>query len=354
MAFRADNGFTRFMDLVGSGRLEPARSNLYGVEIAIPPVLAANDDNVRRNQRNHYDYVNALADDVTIPGRRITTGQVRSVGAMRRFATDTSFSEMSVSFLLPKDLYHRDMFEKWMNYTASDAENRVTFYSEYTTTVRIKKWEVGSPIVYQGRTNDGDLYSQRLNKADEDGRVTKVPYDPTLKVSTFWDLGMADKTSIWFCQQKGTAIHLIDYFEDSGESLEYYASILQDRGYIYDTHYLPHDANVREIGTGKSRVEIAQSLGLSTSIVPKMSIEDGINAVRMTLSRCYFDFEKTKDGLDALIQYRWAVNDKGESKNRPQHDWTSHSADAFRYLCTGLQETKNWATQINYPKLGIV
>jgi hypothetical protein len=152
------------MDLVGSGRLEPARSNLYGVEIAIPPVLAANDDNVRRNQRNHYDYVNALADDVTIPGRRITTGQVRSVGAMRRFATDTSFSEMSVSFLLPKDLYHRDMFEKWMNYTASDAENRVTFYSEYTTTVRIKKWEVGSPIVYQGRTNEGDLYSQRLNR----------------------------------------------------------------------------------------------------------------------------------------------------------------------------------------------
>ena len=82
----------------------------------------------------------------------------------------------------------------------------------------------------------------------------------------------------------------------------------------YDTHYLPHDANVREIGTGKSRVEIAQSLGLTTSIVPKMSIEDGINAVRMTLSRCYFDFEKTKEGLDALRQYRWAVNDKGEKQ----------------------------------------
>jgi hypothetical protein len=164
MAFRADNGFTRFMDLVGSGRLEPARSNLYGIEIAVPPVLAANDDNVRRNYQNHYDYVNALADDVTIPGRRITTGQVRSVGAMRRFATDTSFSEMSVSFLLPKDLYHRDMFEKWMNYTASDAENRVTFYNEYTTNIRIKKWEVGSPIVFEGRTNDGQQYEQRLNR----------------------------------------------------------------------------------------------------------------------------------------------------------------------------------------------
>jgi len=200
----------------------------------------------------------------------------------------------------------------------------------------------------------GAIYSQSLAKADTEGRITKVPYDSTIKVDTYWDLGMRDKTAIWFVQQKGSAIHLIDYFEDSGESLEYYASVLDDRGYVYDTHYLPHDANVREIGTGKSRLEIAQSLGLVTSIVPKMSIEDGINATRMTLGRCWFDYEKTKDGLDALRQYRWAVTDKGETKNRPQHDWTSHSADAFRYVCTGLQETKNWSSEIKYPRLGIV
>lgn len=200
----------------------------------------------------------------------------------------------------------------------------------------------------------GAIYSQSLAKADTEGRITKVPYDSTIKVDTYWDLGMRDKTAIWFVQQKGSAIHLIDYFEDSGESLEYYASVLDERGYIYDTHYLPHDANVREIGTGKSRLEIAQSLGLVTSIVPKMSIEDGINATRMTLGRCWFDYEKTKDGLDALRQYRWAVTDKGETKNRPQHDWTSHSADAFRYVCTGLQETKNWSSRIEYPRLGIV
>ena len=200
----------------------------------------------------------------------------------------------------------------------------------------------------------GSIYSQSLSKADKEGRITKVPYDSTIKVDTYWDLGMRDKTAIWFVQQKGSAIHLIDYFEDSGESLEYYASILDERGYVYDTHYLPHDANVREIGTGKSRLEIAQSLGLVTSIVPKMSIEDGINATRMTLSRCWFDYEKTKDGLDALRQYRWAVTDKGETKNRPLHDSTSHAADSFRYVCTGLQETKNWSTKIEYPRLGIV
>ena len=200
----------------------------------------------------------------------------------------------------------------------------------------------------------GSIYAMSLSKADKEDRITKVPYDSTLKVDTFWDLGMRDKTAIWFCQQKGSAIHLIDYFEDSGESLEYYASVLDERGYTYGTHYLPHDANVREIGTGKSRLEIAQSLGLRTSIVPKMSLEDGINATRMTLSRCWFDYEKTKEGLDALRQYRWATTDKGEQKNRPLHDWTSHSADAFRYLCVGLQESQNWGVKINYPKLAIV
>lgn len=200
----------------------------------------------------------------------------------------------------------------------------------------------------------GSIYALSLAKADKENRVTKVPYDSTIKVDTYWDLGMKDKTAIWFAQQKGSAIHLIDYYENSGESLEHYASVLDDKDYIYDTHYLPHDAKVREIGTGKSRMEIAQSLGLPTSIVPKMSIEDGINAVRMTLSRCWFDHDKTKEGLDALRQYRWAMSDKGETKNKPQHDWTSHSADAFRYLCVGLQETKNWSTEIKYPRLGIV
>ena len=200
----------------------------------------------------------------------------------------------------------------------------------------------------------GSIYGKSLQLADEQNRVTKVPYDSKHKVNTFWDLGMADKTSIWFVQQVGSAIHLIDYEEDSGEGLEYYAGMLQDKGYVYDTHYFPHDASVREIGTGNSRIETAQSLGLVTSIVPKLSVEDGINAVRMILSRCWFDHEKTKLGLDALRQYRWSTTERGEVKNRPVHDWTSHSADAFRYLAVGLNTSSNWSTEIKYPSLGIM
>ena len=255
------------------------------------------------------------------------------------------------------DLYQHGVHnEKWYTKLFKASETKVVKHEELEEAKKMMPPEIyESEYECSFESNAiGSIYALGLNKADDEKRITKVPYDPTIKVNTFWDLGMQDKTAIWFCQQKRTAIHLIDYFEDSGESLEYYANVLDDKKYVYDTHYLPHDANVREIGTGKSRVEIAQSLGLVTSIVPKRSIEEGINAVRMTLARCYFDFDKTKEGLDALRQYRWAVDDKGVAKNRPEHNWTSHSADAFRYLCTGLQETKNWNTEIKYPKLGIV
>ena len=255
------------------------------------------------------------------------------------------------------DLYNHGLQdEQWFAKSFKASETKVVEQEELDEAKKLMP-----PEIYEAEyecsfesSAIGSIYAQSLAKCDQEGRVTKVPYDSTLKVDTYWDLGMRDKTAIWFCQQKGSAIHLIDYLEDSGESLEYYAHTLDNKGYVYDTHYLPHDANVREIGTGKSRLEIAQSLGLVTSIVPKMSVEDGINAVRMTLGRCWFDYEKTKEGLDALRQYRWAINDKGETKNRPLHDWTSHSADSFRYLCTGLQETKNWSSKISYPRLGIV
>jgi len=200
----------------------------------------------------------------------------------------------------------------------------------------------------------GSIYAKGLTKAEEDGRITKIPYQTDTKVNTFWDLGMQDKTAIWFVQIKGSAFHIIDYYENSGESLEFYASVLDEKKYLYDTHYLPHDANVRELGTGVSRVETAQSLGMRTSIVPKLSIDDGINAVRMLLSRCWFDHEKCKDGLDALRQYRWAVSDKGEVKNRPEHSWCSHAADAFRYFAVGNNQSSEWTTKIEYKNIGIV
>ena len=172
MAYSEPNGFRRFYDLVASGAKEPSRSNLFSVFIGIPPVLRANEN---FDFKEYQETINYFADSVTVPGRRITTGQVRDVGAMRRFATDTAFGDAAFSFILTKDMYARTFFERWMNYTASDAENRVTLYDQYTTNIIISKWESGSGVKYKDALTDAEL---RLN------RVTGVwqmygafPYD---------------------------------------------------------------------------------------------------------------------------------------------------------------------------------
>ncbi|MBA87740.1 MAG: hypothetical protein CMB16_00540 [Euryarchaeota archaeon] len=189
----------------------------------------------------------------------------------------------------------------------------------------------------------GSIYGKYLATAMEEGRITKVPYERGAKVDTFWDLGIGDSTAIIFAQKIGRAIHIIDYFEARGEGLDFYAKILQNKSYLYDSHYAPHDIDVRELGTGKSRREIAWELGINFRVVPKLPIEDGIHAGQITLSRCWFDKENTKPLLECLRQYHRAYNERLRSfHKKPVHDWSSHGADAFRYLATGIRETKTW------------
>lgn len=185
----------------------------------------------------------------------------------------------------------------------------------------------------------GAIYAKELATARNDERIRNVPYDPILPVHTAWDLGVGDSTAIWFAQQVGSELRLIDYHEASGEGLHYYAGVLSSKGYTYGRHLAPHDAQVRELGTGKSRVEIAQSLGIRFEVLPPSKLEDGINATRMTLPRCYFDETKCRAGLEALQNYRWDFNQRlDEFKPVPVHDVWSHGADAFRYLCLGLKQ----------------
>ena len=150
---------------------------------------------------------------------------------------------------------------------------------------------------------------------------------------TFWDLGVGDATSIWFMQAVGNEIRFIDYFESSGEGLKYYADILQEKGYTYGRHFAPHDIQVKELGSGLTRLETARSLGIKFEIAPKQGVEDGINAARTIFNKCYFDEKNCHEGLQALRNYRKEYDDKRKQyKPRPYHDWSSHAADAFRYL----------------------
>lgn len=183
----------------------------------------------------------------------------------------------------------------------------------------------------------GAVYARELQAIREQGRITRIPYDPALPVDTDWDLGVGDSTAIWFSQSLSTGeVRLIDYYEASGVGLSHYLSLLNDktqkRGYAYGTHWAPHDIEVKELGSGHSRKETAYSLGLNFQVVPKLSLEDGIHAARMLLPRCWFD-EQTRYGVEALQSYRWDYNTRiHEFKPLPVHDWASHGADAFRGL----------------------
>lgn len=186
----------------------------------------------------------------------------------------------------------------------------------------------------------GAYYAQELAKADADGRISSVPHDPALRVTTAWDLGMSDSMSIWFAQMIGREIRLIDYYEASGYGLDHYAKVLADKGYLYDRHIGPHDIKVRELGTGKSRWEVARNLGITFWVCPDIGVPDGVSAARMAIPRMWFDARKCADGIDAIRQYREKIDEKRGISFGPLHDWTSNAADAFRYLCVGMQEAK--------------
>lgn len=178
----------------------------------------------------------------------------------------------------------------------------------------------------------GAYYGKLIADIEERGQVGNVPYDPTLKVETWWDLGVGDSTAVFFVQRAGMETRVIDYYEMTGEGLPHYAKVLQDKGYIYGRHIAPHDIRVRELGSGKSRLEVAQGLGIRFDVAPKQSIDDGIQAVRALLPHCWFDKAKTQQGLEALRQYRSDYDDRLKVfRSKPLHDWTSHAADAFRY-----------------------
>lgn len=158
----------------------------------------------------------------------------------------------------------------------------------------------------------GAYYGKLLSDADDDGRIGRVPYDPAYPVHTAWDLGINDSTAIWFAQIfRSGAINVIDYYESSGVGLDHYAEILRQKDYHWGDHLAPHDIEVRELGSGKSRLETAFSLGIRFRVIPKMKVADGINAARMMIPKCHFDKDKCTQGIEMLRQYRQEWDEKG-------------------------------------------
>ena len=188
----------------------------------------------------------------------------------------------------------------------------------------------------------GSYYGRLMRDAESAGRIRPVPYDPMALVHTSWDLGLTDMTAIWFFQIVGHEIHVIDYLENSGQPLSWYAGELHKKPYAYGEHILPHDAEAKELQTNRSRTDTLRGLNLNVRVLKangaeRVLVADGINAVRTILPRCWFDAEKCAKGIDALKAYRREWDDKLKTfHDRPVHDWASHPADSFRYLALGV------------------
>ena len=189
----------------------------------------------------------------------------------------------------------------------------------------------------------GAYYASYLATAQDEGRLTRVPWDPQVPVHTAWDLGVSDSTAIWFLQPHGQMLHVIDYLEASDHGLEWYAKALQAKPYVYGRHYFPFDIQARDFSSnGRTRLAMAEQLGLTPAVVvPQGSVADGIQAVRTMFPRFVFDSEKCHDGLEALKAYRreWSESRKTWMEH-PEHTWASHGSDALRYFAVGYQEAQ--------------
>ena len=189
----------------------------------------------------------------------------------------------------------------------------------------------------------GAYFGGLMADLERDGRLGVAPHDPAMPVHTAWDLGMSDSTAVWFFQAApGGEIRLVDYYENSGMGLDHYVKVLDGKPYTYGSHIAPHDIRVRELGTGKSRLEMARSLGLRFEVCPNIPLADGINAVRALLPRCRFDAGRCEQGVEALRHYRREYSDRMNAfRPLPLHDWTSHATDAFRYLAVGFRPARS-------------
>lgn len=249
------------------------------------------------------------------------------------------------------DLYqHANGADDWFNYKAKASDTKIVDPEELEKAREVmgeKKYLQEFECDWIANI-EGAIFGDEVAKLDDKKQLARVPYDPTLPVSTSWDLGVADHSAIIFFQQKGTAIQIIDYHEERGHGLPHYIQLLNEKPYIYKDHYAPHDIEVQEFGNGKTRREIAYQLGIRFKVVPKLPVEEGIHAVTMLLNRCWIDTDHCKSLIDALRHYHRKYIDKNRMfRSKPVHDWSSHACDAMRYLAVGLQELN---TRQNAPQ----
>ena len=230
---------------------------------------------------------------------------------------------------------------KWYAYTAKASETKIIDQEELDAA----KTQMGDAKYKQEFECDwianieGSIYGDIIKTLEEKKQLSRVAYDPALLVHTAWDLGVDDSTAIIFYQQLGNQILIIDYYENNREGLPHYIQTVKDKDYIYGEHFAPHDLEVMEFSTGKTRREVAYQLGVRFKILPKINLEDGIHSLKMVLPKCWFNMETTKPLIDALRNHHRKYNEKMKMfSNKPVKCWDSHACDAARYMALSITD----------------
>lgn len=201
----------------------------------------------------------------------------------------------------------------------------------------------------------GAIFYKEITKAEADGRIRPVPYDPLLKVHAVWDLGWNDSMSIILVQRGISELRVIDFLEDSHRTLDSYVADLRDKRYNWGRDFIPHDGRAKDFKSGKSAEEMLRKFQRRPTIVPDIGVEQGIKAARLMFSRCYFDEKKAAGLIEHLRRYSRVVSQVTDEPGAPKHDEHSHSADAFRYAAVAESQMKNEDSggDIKYPSLGL-
>lgn len=234
-----------------------------------------------------------------------------------------------------KDLYENNKIELHPSQMGWYSKKYVTHHED------MKREYPSTPEEAFQATTEGLYYGKYFVKARNEKRIGRVPYEETLPTFAALDLGFNDSTAIWWYQIVGQEIHIIDYYEMSGEPLTHYLKVLKDKPYNMGKYFVPHDANNTEYGSGLNRIQIARNHGITFIPVAKLSVQEGIDAVRNILEKCWFDERRCEKGIRALENYKKEWNDRhGCWSDKPIHDFSSDGADAFRYLAVSLRQAK--------------
>ena len=242
------------------------------------------------------------------------------------------------------DYYLKAQEDKnWLLYKAKASETKIVDQEELDNALSVMgkaKFDQEFECSFIGNV-PGSIYGEIISDLEDKRRISNVPYDPSYLVHTAFDIGFKDDTTIIFFQDIGHTINIIDCYSNRNQALPHYIQVMKEKPYIYGTHYAPHDIEVTEFTSGRSRRETAFQLGVKFKVVPKTPLEDGIHAVKMLLPRCQIDIDNCKPLLNALRHYHRRYNERERIyASKPVHSWSSHFADAMRVLATGFHEAK--------------